>query len=280
MRLHLPTASDPLVIAIADLHCGSLVGLCPPRPAIRGGGHYEPNQIQQLLWHGWTEFWTTVQARRMDKQKRPRPLIILLLGDLIDGIRGPGIWATDYHAQEQAAIESIMAAQEITGPWQAIYACQGTAWHVGEDASPEERIATAIGAIPDKNGRHARPAIQIKIGDCIIRAAHRGYGSRRPWTRTTQAGTATSAIIINAALRGDQPPNLILFAHNHKISDSGLTYPGTRTITLPCWSGMTDYGINGGILEAPDIGGLIFSPPSVANIEIICPIMLREEAEP
>ncbi len=63
--------------AIADLHSGSTVSLCPPKLPKDDGDTHTPNKAVQWLWGAWLEIWQELAFQKPNhnaEATHPTPL--------------------------------------------------------------------------------------------------------------------------------------------------------------------------------------------------------------
>lgn len=79
---------------------------------------------------------------------------------------------------------------------------------------------------------------------------------------------ATEAVL-QAAARGERPPDLVLRSHVHRYHDSGDMVQPTRCIISPAWQLRTAYAFRKA-LQPADIGGVIvqIADSQIENIEV------------
>ena len=57
-------ATQPIVVVISDLHCGSKVAICPPEITISDQTTFVANKLQLFIWQHWLNFWQWVDDYR------------------------------------------------------------------------------------------------------------------------------------------------------------------------------------------------------------------------
>jgi hypothetical protein len=178
------------------------------------------------------------------------------------------------------ALNVLQVARELSKGWDALYVCRGTPYHVGEGGNVEEELAKALGAVPDSAGQYARYGLLLRLGDCVIDAAHHAWVATRQWTVGSNAARYAAEVLATYAELGETPPNLILRAHNHRVADSGETFRNTRCVFLPAWQMMTEYGYKKGVIRPADIGGVIVKlPQGQVEVKIAMRINLKAREE-
>lgn len=131
------------VCVIADLHCGSAVGLT--HPDFDGDRR---DSLYHKLYLARREYWKFY----LDTIKSLKPIDVLIVnGDCIEGkgekSGGVELIVADRHEQCDMAVAAI---EECGKP--AVHIIAGTPYHVGVEESFEREIAKAINAV--KFGRH------------------------------------------------------------------------------------------------------------------------------
>lgn len=244
------------VVAIADLHVGSTVGLLAPGSPGEDGMTVQLSRTQRWLWAGWQRFWAHVSEVRGER------LVLLLLGDICDGSRSPvQQWTRDLVCQVNAACLALERARQIA-PWDDGAIFWGTPYHAGEAGLAERELAARLG-LRDCGWQRV-----LEIDGVHFDCAHAAPQYTVPWVRGSHALRLAAAVRTNCLDAGRPIPDFVLRAHAHKVGDTGLTYAKPRAIVLPAWQTMTGYVSAhrplGGI---SDIGGVIIQTDSL-GVEI------------
>jgi len=191
------------VVVIADLHCGHIVGLCPPawqlKPVDAKGKRTKHIRIQQALWKEYKRICAAIG--KVD--------VLIVNGDCIDGrsdkTGGTETITADRDEQCEIAIDCIRRIN-----YDKLIFTYGTAYHAGKDGEDfENQIAAELKA--DKIGSHE----WISINGCVFDCKHFIGGSTVPY------GAATPMLrdrVWNAlwALRNEQPlGDVIVRSHVH-----------------------------------------------------------------
>lgn len=250
------------VIAISDMHIGSTVGLCPPQGVeVADKGLYKPNKFQRTLWKYWVNFWTKyVPAAAAGAEK----VILVINGDSIDGVhhKTVNIVSSSWDAQEWAAKTIIneavaMCPVDIDG----IYVVKGTDAHVDIAGQSEDRIARAVGAVPNEIGEPASYQWWIDVDGVLFQFAHHigvtssaAYESSAPM-REMVAG------LVEAAQWDRQMPDVIVRSHRHRFIP--ISIPSIRgrihSVITPAWQLRTPFVQRIDRMRMPHIGGVVFT---------------------
>ena len=216
---------DKRVLALACLHCGSLVGLTPPAWWLPIDTHMtETRNLQK-------EMWTTY--RRMLRQIGEVDMLIVD-GDAIDGKAyrqgGRKLITADRDEQVDIALSvlSYVDARETV-------VVAGTPYHTGKGELCEKRLARALNA-------EFRLQAFIHVNDSAwFDVRHQIPGSSIPHGRATPILRASLWNGLWAA-KGNQPKaNVTLRAHVHY--HVGAFYKGWVGMTLPALQApATEYG--------------------------------------
>jgi len=128
------------ILILSDLHVGSLWGLWPPSFSTvdaRTGDtlKFIQNKTQKGLWKHWEKMLREV----------PDPEIIILNGDLIDGLayrdKGRGLVTPNLTWQAEACLDILKTLPKVP-----TYFTQGTGYHELDDGRPvEEHLAREMG---------------------------------------------------------------------------------------------------------------------------------------
>jgi hypothetical protein len=140
------------------------------------------------------------------------------------------------------------------------YHIRGTEAHVGKSGVAEEGLAKSLGAIKDRDGRHARWELWKKCGDQHLVHFSHHIGTTSSAAHETSAVNAELASAFNEAGRwGRQPPAVIVRSHRHRQSEVRLPAEWGYAISMvtPAWQLKTPYvfKLPGGRNSSPQIGG-------------------------
>jgi len=207
------------VLLIADLHCGSNVGLTPP------AYQYKIIQHPDTEEHAKRNKWAQLQIECWEWYVRTLNLInpvdkCFVLGDLIDGtgLRSGGteLITTDRKVQTCMAIEALESIQ--TGGMIFVY---GTPYHTGQTEDWETDISHHFGC---KIGAHEWEDVNGVIFDL----KHKQSNTKNPAT------SLFNEIVDNRewALSEEQPKaNVLVRAHTHRFCS--LQLEDCLAISLP-----------------------------------------------
>lgn len=229
------------VVAIADLHVGSRVGLST------GWSNAEGKAIRSAILDKWD-----------DSVNGPwkRPDILLVLGDCVDGPnkKEGGIGTTTNDMLEQAD-----EAVELIKMWKAkeVYIIRGSGYHVspsGSGLQVEEYIGRQLDAIPLPGQKKNRSVwhLYLTVDGYTFHMAHKiGVPKVFAYKSTPIARQVMAAKLVNQLKT--YKVNMVLRAHCH--SYVSVDYHSSGGMTLPCWKAMDDYAQREGSVEmVPDLG--------------------------
>lgn len=240
-----------ILAVVSDLHVNSTVALSPDRFDLDDGGTYHASDIQRWINERWAEYWQHISDLREEHRCE---VVTIINGELADDNYHNTTQLTTKHKGDQAkAALLVLELPQLVS--HRIYVTRGSEAHVGINASMDNSLAKAIGALPDKAGHYARWNLWGQIAGVRIDAAHHpGTGSARPWT-TGGAAIRLSQMVTDKYVRREMlPPHLVLRGHNHRPEDSADNHK-VRAIITPAWQGPTSFGsrLGGDLLP---IGGL------------------------
>jgi len=247
------------VIVVSDLHINCRLGLCPPAGAdLDEGGAYKPSRLQMVVWSWWEEFW----GEWVPHVTKGEPYAVVVNGDAVDGGAHHGNTthiSANYDDQERLALKVLRPVVEQ---------CEGRYWHIrgtdvhaGQSGQEEERLARALGAVPDKEGRYARWFLWKWVGDGMAHISHHIGTSSRTQYETSAPAAEFGEMMIQAALRSDTPPHFIARGHRHRQVKIEKESVGGKYITFvtPGWQLRTPfaYKIAGARVTEPEFGGAL-----------------------
>lgn len=233
------------IIALSDLHCGSVVGLTPPgyrRKMVDGNPKW--GKHSQLSKELWDFFASEVRAVRREK-----PIdIMFCLGDCIDGTGrrsgGTELITTDRELQAYIAAEClnyVQAKKKVI-----VY---GTPYHTGESEDYENLVAERTDA---DIGSHR----WVDVNGVVFDLKHFVGGSTIPHGRTTAMGREQLWNLIYSEYDEQPKADVILRGHCHY--HEGRFNPLYMGMILPALQG---YGSKYGARQCSgkvDFGFVVF----------------------
>ena len=243
------------LVVFSDTHIGCKLALMHPDGAeLDEGVLVRPSAFQLKLWRVWEEFWGDWIPRATNGE----PFSVLCNADMIDGHHHGATtqWTINLKDQRDHAIkimEPIVQACEGR-----FYMTRGTECHVGQSGVDEEQIAKQLGAIPDKEGRHARWELLKKIGPYLIHATHHVGTTSSSAHESSAINAEISAMFTNAGRVGIKPPDVVVRSHRHRCIEVRLPSDGGYkcSFTTACFQGKTPfvYRVPGGRTGTSQIG--------------------------
>lgn len=247
------------IVVISDMHVGSRVSLMPPKFRLHDGGTVNPSKLQRALYAWWREFWDEF----VPFATKGEPYLVVNNGDVVDGIPHGSVAHMSAIADDQcgAAVEllrPILGRKQVAG-----YAhVKGTESHTAKSGESEERVARALGAIPDKNGSYSRWELWKTIGDGrLIHFLHHVGTTGSASHEASAVNAELTAEMVEAARWGDEAPSMIVRSHRHRSME--LRLPGPKgwisAVVTPAWQAKTPfcYKIPGARLAPSQIGGIV-----------------------
>lgn len=254
------------VIAISDTHFGCRFGLCPPDGVeLDGGGVYVPSRFQKVVWGWWEEFW----GEWVPQITKGEPYVVVHNGDVVEGVHHGATTQISHCLGDQGAL-AVKVLKPIFEKCEGrYYSIRGTASHVGPSSIEEERVAKAIGAIPNKDGQHARFELWKKLGSHLIHFLHHIGTTSSSAHESSAVNAELTAEFVESCRWGEQPPSVIVRSHRHRAIEVRLpTSAGYATaVVTPAWQLKTPYvfRVAGGRLSPPQLGGIAIKLDSEDN---------------
>ena len=227
------------ILAIADLHVGSTVGLWPETFPIEDGGEARANKFQQGLLAWW---WRMIE----EAMELPKPPIVVVDGDVLQGANyRDGQLSTDRaDIQADAAYELLKPLREIC---ERMYILHGTAWHGGKASAHVTALARRLEAVPEAvTGRPLWWELYLEPpgGGPVIRFTHHISATSLPFYEAT--APLRDYYVLNAELRrvyGEQARHVDMDVHAHRHRCIYvLKPPAVRVLTLPSWQLKNEFG--------------------------------------
>jgi hypothetical protein len=250
----------PNLIIVSDIHAGCRLGLCPPAGAkLDDGGMYMPSRLQSIVWEWWTEFWDSW----VPQVCRNEPFDVVFNGDALDGNHHNATTQISHNLKDQFEI-AINVLGPIVGKARKYYHIRGTEAHVGPSGVEEERLAKALGAVPNDEGQYARYELWKRVGNSkgpLVHAMHHIGTTGSAAYESSALQAALTAEFVEAGRNRTEPPDYVVRAHRHRYLK--VQNPSKRseaaTLVSPGWQLKTpfSYRIAGGQVSQPQFGGVL-----------------------
>jgi len=209
----------------------------------------------------WTEFW----QEWVPRVTKGEPYAVVMNGDALDGVHHNSVTQVSHNLKDQSAIAYTVLSEITNKAKDGYYHVRGTEAHVGKSAQEEERLAEALGAIPNEQGQHARWELWKRVGSS--QGGHLCHFLHHIGTTGSAAYESTAVhkelveAFVEAGRWGDEPPQVVVRSHRHRHYEiriaTGKGY-GISTVT-PAWQLKTPYTyrIPGSRLAQPQFGGVL-----------------------
>jgi hypothetical protein len=216
-------ARTVVMAVVSDVHAGGTTALCPDKIVLDDGGEYHASKAQRWLMQCWRDYWAAVQAKR---DALNAELYVVFNGDCVEGDHHKTTQIMSANPNAQAAVWTEVVRIPLALKPDHIVITRGTAAHVGQSASAEERIADGlrrdkrpIVSEPETGAAswwHWRP----EIHGVRLSVTHHGRIGQREHTRSSQIVLYAHDVHLTHTKNGERPPDLALRGHNHKVADS------------------------------------------------------------
>ena len=250
----------PIVVRVdSDTHCGSSVGICPPKVRLADGGAYEASPAQGQLWEWWMVSWDRTDAIVREQKAH---LISAINGDVGDNPRHHGTSQSISGGAEAQEYVTHQVYNEVKKRRTAArFVMKGTPAHSGSEAGDaEEQLGEWLRAERDENGQWSSWHRRMELHGWLLDFQHHGAkvgGNPRNKPNTTVL-TAYD-IWANHVTRGLRPPDIAVRSHLHTYMDTEHIHP-TRLIVTPSWQNLTAFAhkLPKVANDIPDFGSVLF----------------------
>jgi len=194
-----------IAVVVSDIHCGSEVGLAPPKVKLRNGNivSFGDNIHQKWLWANWQTM--TAGVKKIIGKERA---ILIVNGDATEGV---------HHRNEKDLIASeidkhVDMAVECLKPLSAMvektYVIKGTECHT---LNLENLLAKELGAV----GKAAKDKWLIDVNGCLVDAAHHMGVTSRTYLEASAMSIHMGNAILNSIRMDHRPAKVYLRGHRH-----------------------------------------------------------------
>lgn len=255
---YLKKSSIKNVIVISDTHFGCRMALCPPQGMkLDDGGEVKPSAIQSKVWDMWCQFWN----EWVPEVTRGEPYAVVHNGDCIDGVHHGATTQMSHNLLDQEALAVLCLKQVVDACEGRYYHIRGTEAHVGQSAVSEERVAKALGAIPNKEGQHARYDLWLNLRGHLCHFLHHVGTTSSAAYESTAVHKELTETYIECARWGSEVPEVIVRSHRHRSIEIRIATAKNRATAMvtPAWQVKTPFAwkVAGARISTPQIGGAI-----------------------
>lgn len=245
------------LVVISDTHIGDGLALCPPRCVLDDGGEYRQSELQRELWRRWNHFWN----KFVPDATHGEPFSVVHNGDAIDGSHHNATTQITQNLTTQADIAYDVLKPVVARCDGRYYHIRGTEAHVGKSGREEEALARRLGAVPNKQGQHARYELRIRIGGGMVHLLHHIGTTSSSAHEASAINAEIAASFVEAARWNYDAPHVVVRSHRHRYMEVRFaTARGLATsVVTPGWQCKTPFvwKIAGGRQAPAQIGGVV-----------------------
>jgi hypothetical protein len=254
-----------LLAVVADLHCNSGVGLCPPGFVKDNGDGITLSPVGAALWESWLTFWKQIDEL---KRRHNADCWVVVNGDSCDMNTHDGA-GLRCHVRSDVPKMAAQVLGVIAGIASRGFIIRGTEAHAGGQGEMEETLAAAIGATPNaETGTCSWWHLPLDCEGVRFSIAHHPRTAGwMPYTKRMAALRQANIVALEAEERGEPPADVYIRSHTHVFVH---TPPGLRPMVVytPPWQLATSFshrlGNNDGV-DPP--GGVWFLCDSGSVVE-------------
>ena len=246
---------DTIIAVYNDEHSGSHVAPLPRKQWQFRGKNVTPNKLQTLLYDQYAEF-----GKKVGKLRKGKRLIVIKLGDQIDGLHHDTKEIITQYLDEQKEINRELTNQALSlmgfGRDDKMYWVAGTPAHAGE---AEEELARDFDCVPYSEERTVWPMLKLEINGTYCMFFHHGANMGRGPNKGNGLRNRLRNIYYEYLDRGERVPRLVITADKHEKGYELLTRNGEilmHGIISPAWQVKTDFVYRIFSEALPNVGGL------------------------
>jgi hypothetical protein len=256
------------IVVVADLHCGSRLGLLPPKGVLIDKGNLvKPSPFQLWMWSKWLEFWGAF----VPEATAGEPFDVVVNGDAIDG-RHHGqdsLITNDLSEQVDIAVACLKAAfaiPHVALNLRRLYFVDGTECHCGLANETTKFLAERFPVAIDRGGNSVRRELWLEIGqkgrhNALVHFLHHIGTTSSAAYETTAVHRELVEAFQEAARWRNRTPDIIVRSHRHRQAKTSVASANGLAIAevTAGWQGKTPFcfRIAGARQAIPQFGGTV-----------------------
>jgi hypothetical protein len=241
------------LVVVSDLHCGSVVGLCPPEWQLLDGTTYGSNLVQRWSWNCWRLFDRWLTRTLGDAENTA----LVLNGDLVEGRHHRTMELVHHDITEHQRLATAVLSS-FARRFAKVFIARGTECHARtlESSIGDDLILAGIPIVPcPSTGDPCHEVLTLDINGVRTSVSHHAPCSFRPWTAGGGLSSSLTAEQANAAKMGYEIPRVVIRSHRHTYDYYGNA--GGLIFTTPPWQGLTTWAKGRLAMTVNAIGGLL-----------------------
>lgn len=245
------------IIAISDLHVGSLSGLMPDGGiTLDTGAVVKPSNMQNMLISFWAHFWGEFVPAYT---KGCRRIKVVVNGDALDGNHHNAVDLLPNLNDQRRAAKMLLAPIRAKYPMVML---RGTEAHGGKSEQDSESLAESLDCEKDEaTGNYAWWQYWLNCSDVLFQFAHHiGTTSSAAYESSAPMRELVSGLV-ESAQWGQRMPDVFVRSHRHRYLPISIPAEGNKDISLyitPAWQVRTPHVEKIDRMRLPHIGGIVF----------------------
>lgn len=252
---------ETILAVLSDMHTGGSTALFPPT-GYKGKGdddnHISPNEKQKEIHPTFARF-----GGEVGKARKGRRLIVVCLGDSIDGFHHGSLQESLFKINDQCAAHLMLMREFMKRAGfkkgDELYYVRGTEAHVGDT---EDDTAAEIGAVKSETGRHVHEVLELNINGVLNVFAH--HGKQRGSGQNEGNALRNFLRDIRSDRKKDGLPRIdVLWSghtHGHTwathIERDGANFHEMHGIICPSWQAKTRWALGKVPMAVNSVGGV------------------------
>ena len=250
---------ETILAVLSDMHTGSSVALFPRKGFVNSEGNLvSPNDKQRAIYPIWVRFTAEVAKDRRDKR-----LIVVMLGDAVDGFHHGSLQESLFKATDQCEAHLELMTEFLKKvnfhKGDELYYVRGTEAHVGET---ENDMAKELRAIPNEYGRYVHETLTLNVNGRRIAFYHhgkaRGLGdnegnSLRNYLKNVRSERRKAGVERLDAMYSGHAHGHAFETHRERQPDGN--YHSFHGVICPSWQAKTVYALGKVPMLVNSVGG-------------------------